>query len=404
METTIERLEPGIEEPLAGDQTDLGVAAAHYLASKSNAAGDGNYSYTASWALTEFVDGMYEDGIDAVGDLDKHALSRYAAYLKREVAKPDAERPFSAESARTYYNVVAGFLSWAVRRDLVDTNYARKQVAIDELPNADGGEKQQFWSERTRERLLRYVDWKTEDVLAHGWMDEQRALRDRAYVGLLALTGARNGELLRSPRDGRRAGLRWADVDFDAGIVHVLGKSQEREEVPLLDRSARWLRAHRRRLDPPRDDWPVFPSGHAPSRYGAAREGLRRRGYADDEVEALLEQAPVDEVLREHEIPPPSMTTEAGRGILRDFSEETNLTEDGAHLKPHGARRGVGQAYFTKVGHEAAQKVLRHRDPAVTSEQYSHVETQELREIGEGILGDDRHGADSATGAPEGDQ
>jgi hypothetical protein len=51
-----------------------------------------------------------------------------------------------------------------------------------------------------------------------------------------------------------------------------------------------------------------------------------------------------------------------------------------------------------QAGHEAAQKVLRHKDPAVTSKQYSHVETGELREIGEGLLGDDRrqpHGSDA---------
>lgn len=400
MDRTISRLEPGVDGQLDGERTDLEVAAEHYLASKTKVAGGGNYSHTAGWALAEFVETVRRAGVDAVGDLDRHALATYAGHLKAEVARPDGERELAAESARTYYDVVAGFLSWAVRRDLLDTNYARKAVATDELPNAEGSAKQQFWSEETREALLRYVDWKTEDVLEHGWMDERRTLRDRAYVGMLALTGVRNGELLRSPRDARRDGLRWRDVDFEAGIIYVLGKSQNREEAPLLDRAGRWLRAHHRRLDPPADDWPVFPSHHVPSRHRAAREGLRRRGLADDEIERRLEAEAVDDVLREHGIAPPALTTEGGRGILRDLSEETTLTEDGQPLQPHGARRGVGQAYYMAAGHESAQKVLRHQDPAVTSRQYSHVETSELREIGERVLGDDRRDAgDSQSGA-----
>lgn len=390
MDTDIERLTPGGSGRLKGKQTDLAVAAEHYLNSKTKVEGDGNYSYTASWALTEFVDQMLARNVTTLAHLDKHDLTAYASHLKDEVARPDRERKFSAESATTYYNIVGGFLAWAVRRDLVDTNYARKEVATDELPNAEGGGKQQFWSEETREKLLLYVDWKTEDVIANGWMDEARAVRDRAYVALLALTGVRNGELLRSPRDGRRGGLEWSAVNYDDESITVLGKSQETEQAPLLDRAARWLRAHERRVDPPTDDWAVFPTGHAPSRYSAARDGLQRQGYATEEIETLLDEHGVDDVLREYEIVPPSMTTEAGRQLLATLSEETALREEGEHLKPHGARRGVGQAYFMDVGIEAAQKVLRHQDPAVTSEQYSHVETQELREIGESVLGDDR--------------
>lgn len=393
METTISRLEPGTDGRLKGEQTSLDVAAEHYLHSKTQTQGDGNYAHTAGAALTEFVDEMLERNVASIGQLDKHDLADYAAYLSREVAKPDHQRQLSAESANTYYDIVAGFLSWAVRRDLLDTNYARKEVATDELPNAAGSEKQQFWSRETRENLLMYVDWKTEDVIQQGWMDESKAVRDRAYIGLLALTGVRNGELLRSTRDGRRSGLTWGDVDYDDGILYVLGKSQETEEVPLLDRAARWLRAHERRLDPPSDEWPVFPTGHAPSRYSAARDGLQREGYTTEEIDDVLDEHDVDDVLRDHEIVPPAMTTEGGRGILQDLSRETTLREDGELLQPHGARRGVGQAYYMEAGHEAAQKVLRHQDPAVTSRQYSHVETGELRETGEQVLGDDRRDA-----------
>lgn len=390
MDTSISRLEPRVEGQLKRGETELTVAIEHYLASKTKTEGDGNYSHTATLALTEFVDNMLEAGINTVSELNKHALARYASYLKNEVARPDNERQLSAESAQTYYNIVAGFHTWAVRRDLLETNYARKAVAEDELPNAEGSGKQQFWSERTRESLLQYIDWKTEDILKNGWMDEDKAVRDRAYIGVLALTGIRNGELLRSPRDSRRNGLTWADVDFEAGLITVLGKSQQREEVPLLDRAARWLRSHKRRLAPPTPDWPVFPTAHGPSLHRAARNGLQRLDYSADQIEGILGETDVLEVLRNYEISPPALTTEGGRRILRDLSEETSLYEDGDHLKPHGARRGVGQAYFMQAGHESAQRVLRHKDPTVTSQQYSHIEISELRETGEEILGDQK--------------
>jgi len=45
--------------------------------------------------------------------------------------------------------------------------------------------------------------------------DPKAALRDRAIVVMLGGTGARGAELFADPKDEKRPGLRWSDVDFE---------------------------------------------------------------------------------------------------------------------------------------------------------------------------------------------
>ena len=76
--------------------------------------------------------------------------------------------------------------------------------------------------------------------------------RDRALLALLYATGMRAGEL---------AGLRTGDVNFDLGIVRVIGKGRKERIVPVaaaaLDRLREYLDA-RRPLDG--DDQPLLAS------------------------------------------------------------------------------------------------------------------------------------------------
>lgn len=81
-------------------------------------------------------------------------------------------------------------------------------------------------------------------------------------------------------------------------------------------------------------------------------------------------------------VEPPSITTEGARSIMRWLSEIADVLglEDGEYLKPHGARRGVGELLYKAKGHQRVQRALRHADPKTTSQMYSHIEASELAE------------------------
>jgi len=57
----------------------------------------------------------------------------------------------------------------------------------------------------------------------------------------------------------------------------------------FLRGAATALERYKTVLDPPTDEWPVFPSAHAPSKYRAVREQLSQRDVPDDEIETILE-------------------------------------------------------------------------------------------------------------------
>ncbi|SEP24952.1 Phage integrase family protein [Halogranum amylolyticum] len=115
-------------------------------------------------------------------------------------------------------------------------------------------------------------------------------------------------------------------------------------------------------LDPPTGEWPVFPTSHAPSLYQVAREIIGN--------EADLSDIDVDELLREHECPPPSITVDASRRRIKKMCEAAGIEIDGEYLKLHGARRGIGHKLFEKDRGEA-QDLLGHQSPETTKQAYS---------------------------------
>ena len=49
-----------------------------------------------------------------------------------------------------------------------------------------------------------------------------KELRERALASLLAYSGVRGAEVLRDPNGERRGGIRWRDLDLEAGTLVVL--------------------------------------------------------------------------------------------------------------------------------------------------------------------------------------
>ncbi|TKX72370.1 tyrosine recombinase XerC [Halorubrum sp. GN11GM_10-3_MGM] len=365
----------------------LPKAVEEWVEKKNKPGGDGNYAREADRVLITFIDWTPES-VETVRDVSRRTMMRYAEYLHRRadarVADPDNKEGITGRTAQQYYALVRAFFTYCVKWGYREENPAEHKPAMEELPDASLGaesNRQQFWSPRERTAFIRYVDERAHDAISERGSDAVEETRDRALVYLFAYSGARSAELLRDPNDSRRTGITWADVDIEAGVIRVLGKSQTAgEEVQLPSQACPALERYRKILDPPTDEWPVFPTRHAPSLYKRARTKL---GDRVDDLEAELEAEGPDVVLRRYEIAPPSITTETVRNIFRRLCEEGEIPVEGEHgyLKPHGARRGAGEALYRAEGSSAAQRALRHEDPSTTSKMYSHIEASEQAEV-----------------------
>ena len=329
---------------------------------------DGNYASNLEYILEQWID-WTPDSVRTVEDVSKYTMRTYASYLKR---RANADDGISESSARTYYNYVSALLTRSVEVGDLAENPAEKRDAKKPLPSGttNSGD-QQFWQPEQRRAITDYVDERARSAIDADGTDAFEEVRDRALLYVLAYTGVRGAEVLADSRVKRRNGLRWADVDLESGVIRVLGKSQDEEEVGLTGQTIGPLRRLRTLLEPPADSWPVFPSRHPPSLYDAIGDA----GYDDPDGDPW-------EFVLENGVEPPSMTTSGARTLLKRLSKEADVPgldlENGEYLTLHGARRGVGEALFKEHGAQRAQRTLRHADPKTTSQMYSHIEASEL--------------------------
>ncbi|MFC7098996.1 tyrosine-type recombinase/integrase [Halobaculum marinum] len=365
-----------------GPETPLADAHAAFVAHVSK--GDtGRHRGEVERVVGEFVDRASAAGVETVGDLSVGHVETYAAYLARRAwaREEDPDQGITGRTAHQYFALVRSFCTYLLERDALETNPAASAVAREALPDRSVGvrddDREQFWSADTREAIVRWMDWRAEDALDHGWLDPARATRDRALVAVLAYSGARGAELFRDPQNDRRQGIRWRHVDLDAGTLRVYGKTQEWQRTPLLEPGVDRLRAHYRRQDPPTDEWPVFPTAHLPSLYAVVRE--------HDGVDADPTKDTVWDLLRVHELTPPALSTAGARRLLKTFSAESGVHEEGDPLLPHGARRGLGDELYDTSA-ELAQEVLRHRSVETTHRSYRDDDVERLRDAAEDAL------------------
>ncbi|MFD1527328.1 MULTISPECIES: tyrosine-type recombinase/integrase [Halobacteriales] len=325
-----------------------------------------------------------ELGVELVGDLEPTHVRRFSEHLYDKVKlEDDPDERLAASTAQTYFAYVRAFLSWCVREQHLETNPANTNTAEDPLPQDDGKRKTQYWSDRDRKQLEHYAT-KRVDMALEGTIrtDAQTALRDRAIVVMLGGTGARGAELFADPKDDKRPGLRWSDVDFDRQLIEVYGKSREYEEAPFPESVHNVLDRWYGFLEPPTDEWPVFPTGH----YGSKKDRLEET-VSEEAVSAALEgrgDAGKTEVLdslhREHEVPPPSISKEGVRRLLKRLTKEANIDPDGDYdyLTLHGARRALGRDLYANGMSEKAQEALRHQSIETTHEAYSDLQMEDV--------------------------
>lgn len=336
----------------------------------------GGSQTTMKYPLEEFADYCADTlGVDCVGDLEPMDLRDYGQYLKSKTSAGELK----ASTANTYYDYVRAFLGFCVRSQYLETNPAKTHVATEFLPEDKGDRRAQFWTEDQRDRLLAYATERV-DMALEGQIDvpRERAYRDRTVAVLLAKTGVRGAEVFRDGNDGDREGLRWRDVDLEAKELTVFGKSRSYESVPIVTAARDALERYKRVQDPPTDAWPVFPTEHAPSKYQAVEDATGDRPEPGTDIDA---------VLREQEIPPPAITKEAGRQIMRRLTDEAGIDVAGdehSYLEPHGARRALGTSIYTEDA-ELAQDVLRHQSLETTHD-YMDRNTAEVADRMDEIL------------------
>jgi hypothetical protein len=110
---------------------------------------------------------------------------------------------------------------------------------------------------------------------------------------------------------------------------------------------------HRKVLDAPNENWPVFPSFHRPTLSKRLADELTTRGCTDTEIEELRADPSQIELCVEFDAAPPSMTTDAGRHVLKRLCDQAGieLGDDHDYLMPHGARHGAGEVLVRTSGH-----------------------------------------------------
>ena len=336
----------------------------------------GNYQSNLEGILENWRLRLEQNGVTTIETVDKRAMADYAQYLTRRVnanRNPDIEGGISPATAWTYFDNVSAFLHYCKEWEYLTENPAQKAIVKSELPDrpTSDSSKQQFWSASDRNALLQHVDKRASAAIDEHGLDEKALtpVRDRALAYVLAYTGVRGAEVLRSTKDDRRVGLRWEDLNIEDGTMIVFGKSQQREPTQLPRQVHSPLQQLKRVLNPASEGWPVFVTNHAPSLYRVL----------PDEYENSENQTPLA-MCRSLGVIPPALSTDGGRSVLKRLCKAGEIDVAGGYLKPHGARRGVGEKLYRSRGAAAAQRVLRHADPKTTSEMYSHIEASEMAE------------------------
>ena len=338
----------------------------------------GNYRSDANRELDRFVKflAQHEGAVTTFEELESGHLREYARHLTRQ--------GWATGTVRTYYAYVSAFCGWAVREGHLAENVAQRRNATEPIPD-DGGHKsgeQQAWSADDRQQLTSYVDEQAHEAIDSVSEDREAAIkacRDRALVYLLSYSGVRGAEILRDKSDERRQGLHWEDVHLEDRYVTVFAKKQRLDDRGLPAPVVYPFEAYQRILDVPSPNWPVFPSFHRPTLSQRITETLAERGYTETKIEEIKEDQSLIESCIEFDVAPPSITTDAGRHVLKRLCEQAGieLDDDDEYLMPHGARRGAGEVLVRTSGHAAAARALDNSEEVVR-EHYSHIEAGDL--------------------------
>ncbi|WP_132060870.1 tyrosine-type recombinase/integrase [Halorussus amylolyticus] len=353
-----------------------------YLTDKSKGNDSGNYRRNAERVVGEWLSWTHDErSTYTFATLDVDDLEAYARHLKRRTNGPDG---IAASTARKYFDYVRAYLTFCQKREYLTDNPAAKSRATGALPDDDQRDEhhQQLWTPKQRKAIIEFVNKRAHDAVDERGSDALAEVRDRAFVATIAYSGVRGGEVLRDRNDDRRNGVRWKDADLDTGTMNILEKgSQAYRDTGVPAQALRALDRWHAVFDPPSEEWPVFPTFHAPSLAAVVVDGLSAEGYEESDIEAIRDGKTALEVCYEYDIAPPALTTAGARSLMKRLSAAADVpdldTENGEYLELHGGRRGAGDTLVREKGWEQAQKHLLHADPKTTMDAYSHISAEE---------------------------
>ncbi len=112
-------------------------------------------------------------------------------------------------TVRKHYATLSAFLTWCVKQNLIASNPMKN---IEKPVDNEGEEKVETFSVEELKKIL--------------LCSEKEPLMWQTMICLLADTGMRRGEA---------CGLRWADIDFTSGRIHIVNNAQYTEGKGVYD-------------------------------------------------------------------------------------------------------------------------------------------------------------------------
>jgi integrase len=239
------------------------------------------------------LEGWLEDvGVDP-RDVDEHRLKQYAAWLRFTVANTSAKS--ETEKVKAAYR-------YAVRIGLIEKNPAEYV----ETPALEDREPETYTNDELR-RIRAVLMTDLEELIFY----------------LLVYTGCRRFELSQ---------LRWEDVDFELGMMKILGKGRKLRRVPIHPRLAEVLVQRKRKVGG------EFVIG----------EGGSTRNF-NTRLKKLLERAGVDGGNR---------PAHRFRATVQCALYEEGVREDVIDRILGWAPRTIRQRYYSRVRDEVAHEAI----------------------------------------------
>jgi len=338
-----------------------------YLRSKGKGpdSSSGTYRRNAERELTYFITFLETNDVYTFEDVTPRLLR---TYIRDELL----DRNLKPKTVHKYYDYVSAFLGWAQREGLVDEHVGIQNASREPLPDLDerAEKRQQTWRTETRQAFLSHLDERAHAAIEADGANAYAPTRNRALAYLLAFSGVRGAEILSTPEDDRRNGANWRDISDELDSVEVLGKSQEWETRAIPPQARPALKRWQSVFDP-EPSWPLVPSFHYPSLYGALPEDIGSDG--------LDGYAEIFDAYREADRRPPALSADGARRLFKRLTEDAEIDVEEDYLQLHGARRGVGRVLALQQGIDAAADQL-DNSPEVVREAYSDVLASERAE------------------------
>jgi integrase/recombinase XerC len=292
-----------------------------------------NTALTYGKALKEFKKVLIKAKIDPETSpadvLTEDIISRFAMHLKS----------FSPATEQLYVRAVARFYKYLAAERLAEINLPRMGLLIEQRTRKPGIRLPQFPTNEI-ERVLDFVS-DIPSLVAESEVDRLRAMRDRAFIIVLADTGLRVHEACN---------LRRGDLDWNEGRAIIIGKGDKQAVVRFTMRAMRALKD-----------------------YLSLRAELD--GRSGKQLTALPLFARHDKGTGK-KIKPITPTT--GRNIVAERVKQALGNEAEGHITPHSFRHYFVSTILRASGNlKLAQALARHENIQIT-QRYAHINDDEL--------------------------